>query len=380
MFVAIMASPTPGRHEAPATDDEVAVCRHRPTLHRDRARHRHHHQVVEICWHGQVRDPDGDHRNGAVARHGLPLQGVQRRASPPGIVLGTGAGVTALMASKRTAKASRGRRIAGDVTEVENSCAISSETQSATGSMILDAQARFQRGGAERVDIDIRRRRWYAVLIADRAWSRRRSRRVIFSGAGPPAPILYLMPKSPCGPPGLCKLAERMIPPNALRLRITQEAAGVDRSSRLCRPSPGRSRQRPPSCSTHLDHLGDYRSAASSPPTAASDWPSQPCSEENTDCTRSSSTITRGCWNTGTFLRRPEVPGFWPSKGVVDSSYGFGIQLINDADHNTIKRCKVNLNITSSSSSYSGIAITSTDDGVDSWVFNSNCDSNTYCQ
>ena len=50
---------------------------------------------------------------------------------------------------------------------------------------------------------------------------------VIFSGAGPPFPILYLMPKSSCGPPGLW-LAERMIPPNALYLRMMWEAAGVD--------------------------------------------------------------------------------------------------------------------------------------------------------
>ena len=51
---------------------------------------------------------------------------------------------------------------------------------------------------------------------------------VIFSGAGPPLPILYLMPKSSCGPPGLW-LADRISPPNALYLRMTCEAAGVDR-------------------------------------------------------------------------------------------------------------------------------------------------------
>ena len=50
---------------------------------------------------------------------------------------------------------------------------------------------------------------------------------VIASGAGPPLPMLYLMPKSPCGPPGLCE-AERISPPKAFRARITQEAAGVD--------------------------------------------------------------------------------------------------------------------------------------------------------
>ena len=51
---------------------------------------------------------------------------------------------------------------------------------------------------------------------------------VTLSGAGPPAPILYLTPKSPCGPPGLW-LAERMIPPKAESARISAETAGVER-------------------------------------------------------------------------------------------------------------------------------------------------------
>ena len=50
---------------------------------------------------------------------------------------------------------------------------------------------------------------------------------VIFSGAGPPLAMLYLMPKSPSGPPGLW-LADRMMPPNVLYLRMRLEAAGVD--------------------------------------------------------------------------------------------------------------------------------------------------------
>jgi len=50
---------------------------------------------------------------------------------------------------------------------------------------------------------------------------------VTFSGAGPPLAMLYLMPKSPSGPPGLW-LAESTRPPMALCLRITQEAAGED--------------------------------------------------------------------------------------------------------------------------------------------------------
>ncbi len=51
---------------------------------------------------------------------------------------------------------------------------------------------------------------------------------VTCSGAGPPFARLYLTPKSPLGPPGLW-LADRMIPPFALRSRITHDAAGVDR-------------------------------------------------------------------------------------------------------------------------------------------------------
>ena len=63
---------------------------------------------------------------------------------------------------------------------------------------------------------------------------------VICSGAGPPLPMLYLMPKSPSGPPGLW-LADRMMPPNALYLRMTLEAAGVERMP----PCPTSTRPKP---------------------------------------------------------------------------------------------------------------------------------------
>jgi hypothetical protein len=63
---------------------------------------------------------------------------------------------------------------------------------------------------------------------------------VIFSGAGPPLAVLYLMPKSPSGPPGLW-LAERIRPPKVRYLRITQEAAGVDRMP----PCPTSTRPKP---------------------------------------------------------------------------------------------------------------------------------------
>lgn len=58
------------------------------------------------------------------------------------------------------------------------------------------------------------------------------------------------------------------------------------------------------------------------------------------------------------------------------SSFGFGIQLRNDADHNTIKRCTVNVNKTSTSLFYAGIVINPTHDEPIGWVGNSYCDSN----
>lgn len=51
---------------------------------------------------------------------------------------------------------------------------------------------------------------------------------VTLSGAGPPLETLYLIPKSLSGPPGLCEAVRRM-PPYALYLRMTLEAAGVER-------------------------------------------------------------------------------------------------------------------------------------------------------
>jgi hypothetical protein len=51
---------------------------------------------------------------------------------------------------------------------------------------------------------------------------------VTFSGAGPPLETLYFIPKSLLGPPGLW-LAVSKIPPSALYLRITFDAAGVER-------------------------------------------------------------------------------------------------------------------------------------------------------
>ncbi len=60
---------------------------------------------------------------------------------------------------------------------------------------------------------------------------------VTASGAGPPLAMLYLMPKSSVGPPGLW-LADSTRPPAAPRLRIRWLTAGVD--SRPPRPTIAR--------------------------------------------------------------------------------------------------------------------------------------------
>jgi trimeric autotransporter adhesin len=56
---------------------------------------------------------------------------------------------------------------------------------------------------------------------------------------------------------------------------------------------------------------------------------------------------------------------------------GFGIQLINDADYNTIKRCKVELNKTSLSLKYAGILINSSDNVAVFQTLGSFCDTNS---
>ena len=73
-----------------------------------------------------------------------------------------------------------------------------------------------------------------SVFVAEKIAS------VTLSGAGPPLAVLNLIPKSPSGPPGLW-LADRMMPPIAPCLRMTQEAAGVESSP----PRPTSTRPKP---------------------------------------------------------------------------------------------------------------------------------------
>lgn len=70
-------------------------------------------------------------------------------------------------------------------------------------------------------------RSWTREKQAVRTGSEEKSPVNVTVGLSPPLEMLYLIPKSPLGPPGLW-LAVRMMPPTAFILRITQETAGVD--------------------------------------------------------------------------------------------------------------------------------------------------------
>ena len=90
---------------------------------------------------------------------------------------------------------------------------------------LLGAERSRSRSGASRI--------WYSSISLVRA----KIASVIFSGAGPPLPILYLMPKSPFGPPGLW-LAERMMPPKAWCSRMTWRGGGGREDAALADQHP----------------------------------------------------------------------------------------------------------------------------------------------
>lgn len=127
---------------------------------------------------------------------------------------------------------------------------------------------------------------------------------VIFSGARPPLPMLYLMPKSSVGPPGLW-LADKMMPPKAAVFadhmrcgRRRQDTALADDD--LAEAIGG----------MHLDRLlDDFLVVVAS--VAADDgglYPGSLQTRSKIDWMKFSAPVA--AWNTGTFLRRPEVPGF----------------------------------------------------------------------
>ena len=66
--------------------------------------------------------------------------------------------------------------------------------------------------------------------------------------------------------------------------------------------------------------------------------------------------------------------------GTADNEFGYGIQLVDNADHNTISRCVINVTtspVTVSSSNFAGIVINSSTAATPGAPGNSQCDSNT---
>lgn len=63
--------------------------------------------------------------------------------------------------------------------------------------------------------------------------------------------------------------------------------------------------------------------------------------------------------------------------GTTTSEYGFGVQLINNADSNIVRNCTININITSTSTNYAGIVMNAADNSATT-TGNTICDGNTF--
>ncbi|HEY0677601.1 MAG TPA: right-handed parallel beta-helix repeat-containing protein, partial [Chitinophagaceae bacterium] len=64
--------------------------------------------------------------------------------------------------------------------------------------------------------------------------------------------------------------------------------------------------------------------------------------------------------------------------GTSTSEYGFGVQLINDADSNTVRNCTININTATTSTNYAGIVISASATSATSTTGTSLCDGNTF--
>jgi trimeric autotransporter adhesin len=60
------------------------------------------------------------------------------------------------------------------------------------------------------------------------------------------------------------------------------------------------------------------------------------------------------------------------------TTYGYGVQLINNADNNTFRKCTINTTATSSSTNYAGIVISASETSATTAGFNSRCDNNVF--
>lgn len=64
--------------------------------------------------------------------------------------------------------------------------------------------------------------------------------------------------------------------------------------------------------------------------------------------------------------------------GAASSEYGFGVQLINNADSNVFRKCVINCNTTSTSSNYAGVSISASATSATGTGAGSSCDGNLF--
>ena len=126
------------------------------------------------------------------------------------------------------------------------------------------------------------------------------------------------MPKSSSGPPGLCD-AVSTIPPYAAppsRSRMIADAAGVESRP----PRPTHTRATPFAAAIRqIVWIAAALWYRPSPETTSVVPASSPAgSESKSDCTKFSRCFSP--WKTFVFLRRPDVPGFWPSIGSIGTT------------------------------------------------------------
>jgi hypothetical protein len=133
---------------------------------------------------------------------------------------------------------------------------------------------------AEGVEVDVVALALDAVAVDDGAAGVDRLGELLRGGAAV-ADALYLMPKSPSGPPGLW-LADRISPPNAPRRRITVLTAGVDSSP----PRPTSTRAKPLAAAMRRMVRTAARLWKRPSPPSTRVWPAWPGRVSNTACTK----------------------------------------------------------------------------------------------
>ncbi len=218
------------------------------------------HEVVRV---GQVRDRGGRRRNPAAASPSITVAfGAPSRRSRISCAYGP---VTACIASNSMRKSARQQRphARRSRTALHERRRSPPPGRSTSTRIVADACRPSRRVGRRAC----RRSRYCVISACASAMAA-----VTASGAGPPFAMLYLMPKSPSGPPGLW-LADRMMPAVRRRARGSRTTPRASTGCRRARRGRAR-RHSPPPSSARSGSPRDCRNGrrrrprASQPPAA----------------------------------------------------------------------------------------------------------------